>query len=509
VPLFATWTVRTPRRHRLASICAALAGALLLGAWPAAAQAAFFSYDGAFVPPGGRFLEASGVATDDAGRVYVADAGAGRVHVFESAPAGNTFISSIGQGQLARPSGVAIDNRNRIYVADAGRNVIVQYDSFVDGAPTRREFGGGGTQLGRIDGPRLMTTDRASRLYVVDRPNARVQFLRPALDGRPVAAFGVAEPATFLEPEGIARDPEGRIFVSDDNASDGEVRVYDPRGALIKKVAGPGAGGGQVSSPRGLVRDPVDRLLIVDAGNSRVQALRSYAEGSTFIEAFGTRGSGPGGFSSPSGAAIAPGALLYVADTGNGRVVRLRYDDADADGALDARDNCPGVANPVQRDSDRDKRGDECDPDDDNDGVPDGADRCPRSRRGADANGDGCGDPRSRILFPRARGIYAARQAPSRVGGFAGADDLGVASVQVAVARVVRGRCAWYERGRFRSPRACSAPAFFAASGQRRWAARVGVRSRGAYRVISRATQTGGLLESVFNRRNARSFRVR
>ena len=299
------------------------------------------------------------------------------------------------------------------------------------------------------------------------------------------------------------------MFVSDDNPSNGEVRVYDPRGALLKIVAGPGDGGGQVSSPRGLVRDPINRLLVVDAGNSRVQALRAFADGSTFIEAFGTRGSGAGGFSSPAGAAVAPGALLYVADTGNGRVVRLRYDDADADGALDVRDNCAGVANPVQRDSDRDKRGDDCDPDDDNDTIPDGADKCPRSRRGADANSDGCGDPRSRILFPRARGTYAARQAPARVGGFAGADDLGVASVQVAIARVARGRCAWYTGRRFGSRAKCSAPVFFAASGQRRWAARVGVRSRGAYRVVSRATQTGGLVEAVFNRRNVRSFWVR
>lgn len=487
-----------------------LAGALLLCAAPASAQAGtFFSYDGALVPPAGRFFEAVGVATDDAGRVFVADAGAGRVDVFDSAPAGNAYISSIGQGQLVRPTGVTLDNRGRIYVADAGRNLIVQYDSFVDGAPTRREFGGPGTQLGRVDGPRLMTTDRASRLYVVDRPNARVQFLRPALDGRPVAAFGVAEPATFLEPEGIARDPEGRMFVSDDNPTDGEVRVYDQRGALIKTVAGPGPGGGQVSSPRGLVRDQQDRLIVVDAGNSRLQVLRSFAEGSTFLDAFGTRGSGPGRFSSPTGAAIAPGALLYVADTGNGRVVRMRYDDTDADGAIDARDNCVGVANPAQRDSDRDLRGDECDPDDDNDAIADAADKCPRSRRGPDRNGDGCGDPRSRILFPRDRASFSGRTAPARVAGFAGADDLGVANVQLAVARVRGGRCSWYSGGRFAPPAACSAPVFFEVSGQGRWAARVKVRSRGSYRVVSRATQTGGVVESVFGRRNTRSFRVR
>ena len=411
-----------------------------------AAQGALFSYEASFGSaggPGGRFVSAAGLATDDAGRVYVADAGAGRVEVYDSAAGGNAFLLTIGQGQLVRPTGIAIDNRGRIYVGDAGRNLIVQYDAFVDGAPYRREYGGGGTELGRVTHPRLMTTDRRSQLYLVERDNVRVQFLRPA-GGKPVAAFGVAEPATFLEPEGIARDRDGQIYVSDESVIDGEVRLYDPRGAYLKTVAGPGRGVGQVSSPRALVWDPADRLVVVDGGNARVQAFASPAAGSGALEAFGAAGTGPGRFSDPRGAALAPGALLYVADSGNGRVVRLRYDDADLDGALDARDNCRGLANGDQRDTERDGLGDQCDGDDDNDGIADGGDRCPRSSRGADANRDGCGDPRSRISVPSGNRAYPRRSAPSRIAGSADADELGVASVEVAVARVIGGRCAWF-----------------------------------------------------------------
>ena len=57
-------------------------------------------------------------------------------------------------------------------------------------------------------------------------------------------------------------------------------------------------------------------------------------------------------------------------------------------------DNCPEDANPDQTDTDGDEMGDACDPDDDNDGVPDGADNCstrPNTDQ-ADSDGDGIGD---------------------------------------------------------------------------------------------------------------------
>jgi hypothetical protein len=190
--------------------------------------------------------------------------------------------------------------------------------------------------------------------------------------------------------------------------------------------------------------------------------------------------------------------------------VRLRYDDADRDGVLDDADNCKGVANPDQQDIDHDGIGDACDPDIDGDGVPNAQDLCRYTHRGPDANHDGCADPRSRISTPRNRGRYSRHRLFGSVTGTAAGDTLGVAEVRVAVARKSGGRCRWLDsKGKLGSPTSCAKPRFMRAKGTDRWSLRVKVRGRGSWRVLSRAVQRGGTVETLTSTRNTASFSVR
>lgn len=480
-------------------VCGAVAAAAcVLVAMPASASAALFSVEATFGD--GIVLDPTAIATDSAGRVYVTDQGAHRIEVFDSRSGGNAYLGSFGQDQpLPEPSGIAIDNRSRIYVADAQRGQIIRYTSWNDEPEVSRVLGDPGTELGQFSDPRQLTMNSRTDVFVADRGNTRVQWI--ASTGLPRAGFGVGDlgPPRFASPHGVAREAStGLVYVSSDELGGGGVRVYDRRGLLLRSVAGSGSGEADVSSPTGLDVDRAGRLVVADSGHGRLQAFGSFAGGNGLLGSIG-------GVGTPVAIALAPGAALYAADTASNRIVRLRYDDGDLDGVIDARDNCPGLANGSQRDVDRDGSGDDCDADDDNDGFPDASDPCPRSPRGVDRNNDGCIDPVSRITAPSRRS-YARSRPPRVVGGVASADRLGVARVEVAVGRRLGGeRCRWYRRG----VRSCSTPAFVRAHGRSSWTLRVSLRARGTYIVRSRAVQRDGLVERARGRFNSRTLRVR
>lgn len=471
-------------------------------AWAGQARAVDFVWDGvaaAGVTPGY-------ISSDKAGRLYVPVRGQGKVLVYDKAVNGNRLLAELGVGRVTDPVAVAVDVRDNIFIADAANNAIVTYGPYSAGANYQGVYGTGGGGLGQFNGLQQLATDKEPRVYAAESGNARVQALDPAAGKfNNLFAFGTSDPGTWGPLAGVATEPSApRFYVSSSSPTD-PIRVYTSNGLLGGNFAAVGTGAGQVKGPRGLDIDTAGRLLVADTGNDRIQLFNSAAAGWGWLGQFGTTGAGAGQFNGPESMTQAPGAVLYVADVGNARVVRLRYDDADGDGAIDALDNCQGLANVDQNDVDIDGVGDACDPDVDGDGLANAADKCPTVKPFFDKDGDGCEDPFSKVTSLKAKKSVAARKFSLR--GRATAGKLGVASVSVALARRSGKTCAWYNGKRFVKG-SCAKPRWTKARGRTKW--RLTVRKSslraGSYRVISRAKQKqSGAVE----RRGKRSLAFR
>lgn len=185
----------------------------------------------------GELRQPLGVDVDAAGRVYVVDAFAKLVRIYD---AEGKSLSQLGGPQVfSRPAGIGVDPRGeRVYVADAGgvdkseEHRIRVFDA-KSGAHLF-DFGKRGTGPGELNLPRDVAVGPDGRLYVVDAGNFRVQVFEP--DGRHVATFGSVGRyfGNFARPRELALDTQGNVYVSD--AAFGNFQIFDRDGRLLMFV---------------------------------------------------------------------------------------------------------------------------------------------------------------------------------------------------------------------------------------------------------------------------------
>lgn len=198
-----------------------------------------------------RFLGPAGVAADSVGNIYIADGGttirkitlAGAVTTL--AGAAGYYGSADGTGVLARfsgTSGVAIDSAGNIYVADTS-NVIRKVTS----AGVVSTLAGTAGMSGRADGigaaarfyqPEGVAVDSAGDVYVADTRNCTLRKITPAgvvstlagTGGMCGSADGTGAAARFDQPGGIAVDNAGNVYVAD--TSNQTIRKVTPMGVV-------------------------------------------------------------------------------------------------------------------------------------------------------------------------------------------------------------------------------------------------------------------------------------
>ena len=249
------------------------------------------------------FMKLSAVTVVE-GKVYVADAKANCVFIFD--PAGKLLKKA--EGGLKGPSALAF-GEGRLFVADTGNSRIAVFDA--DGKPLWT-FAGEGQAPGQLKAPLGVSYGPDSRVYVSNTGNSRVDVFNS--DGIYLYGFPVAKAdgSVKLNPHKIALGYSGDVYVSAPKAA--LFQKYDRTGKLLREY--PIANDGAAPDMNGFV-------YTINAKEGKVREVSGAGE---VIGTFGTRGKGKSEFKKLTDIAIDDAGNLYLCDEDNKKVVTIRLE---------------------------------------------------------------------------------------------------------------------------------------------------------------------------------------
>ena len=146
----------------------------------------------------------------------------------------------------------------------------------------------------------------------------------------PCGTFLTAWSTSFGDPEGVAVDGSGNVFVADAGnffAGAGNTRIdkFDNAGVFLTSWSTLGSGPGQFHLPLGVAVDGSGNVFIADASSdgSGTNRIQKFDVNGVFLTAWGSLGSGNGQLFLPSGVATDGSGSVYVADTYNHRIQKF------------------------------------------------------------------------------------------------------------------------------------------------------------------------------------------
>ncbi len=214
-----------------------------------------------------RFISPNSVAVDKNFNVFVADTGNQSIRKIApdgtvttlAGPLANIFGNVDATGAAARfssPRGVAVDGNGNVYVADRDNNSIRKITP-AGTVTTLAGFSNGITaaidgtgSAARFNQPYALTVDASGNVYVADSANKLIRKVSPAgvvttLAGTALAvggSDGIGNAATFRDPQGIASDARGNLYIADTNGHMVRMSVFAPdiTPQPISQVVSPG-----------------------------------------------------------------------------------------------------------------------------------------------------------------------------------------------------------------------------------------------------------------------------
>jgi streptogramin lyase len=348
----------TIRKITPAGVVTTLAGTAQ-GPWPLGGGSA----DG--TGAAARFNSPQGVAVDGTGNVFVADLYNNTVR--KIAPTGvvttlagtaGSSGSADGTGAVARfdwPHGVAVDGAGNVFVADTYNNTIRKITpsgvvtTLAGSAAANRGSADGTGAAARFYWPWGVAVDGAGNVFVADVGNEivggddTIRKITPAgvvttLAGT-VDAYGSSDgtgaAARFYEPQGVAVDVAGNVFVADHGNN--TIRKITPSGVVTTFAGTAGSSGSadgtgaaaRFNGPQGVAVDVAGNVFVADSGN---HTIRKVAPSGVVTTLAGSAEADPGSadgtgaaarFNSPAGVAVDGSGNVFVADSGNNAIRKI------------------------------------------------------------------------------------------------------------------------------------------------------------------------------------------
>ena len=324
-------------------------GVTTLAGWPGAAGGA----DG--TGWNARFSYPGGVRTNAAGTIFVADSTNNTVRQITPAGAVTTLAGTAGMTGSANGTGsaalfngiggVAPDSQGNLYVADSGnytiRKIVLSSGAVTTLAGVAGSSGNtnGTGSAARFTDPENLAVDSAGNIYVADGKGNVIRKVTPAGTVTTLAGSGAAgylnatgTAAEFNDPSGIAVDAAGNVFVAD--TGNDVIREVTPAG-VVTKLAGTAdrsgstdGASGRFSTPAGVAVDASENVYVADTGNDTVREIAPNGTVTTIAGSAGLEENVDGlpldaRFWTPGDIAVNSAGTLYVADTYNMTVRRL------------------------------------------------------------------------------------------------------------------------------------------------------------------------------------------
>lgn len=252
---------------------------------------------------GARFHTPYGLAVDANNTLYVADRDNNTIRKITATGTVTTLAGSSLQAGSAdgpalqalfrRPVAIAAGADGSLYVADSGNNTIRKIDSqgnvtTIAGLAGTSGSANGTGSAARFSVPSGIAIDRAANVYVADRNNDQIRKITPAGVVTTFAgAFscdsyrdGAASVACFSEPESLAIDGSGNVYVGD--SLNDVIRKISPLG-LVTTIAGKAAVSGSLdgtgdaarfNGPASLAFDGSATLYVSDRQNHALRIIR-------------------------------------------------------------------------------------------------------------------------------------------------------------------------------------------------------------------------------------------